>query len=330
MSLAIVASLSIAYQQVFIYMGIPILSLGLIGGFFNTLVFLSLRTFRESSCAFYLTVMSILNMGQLLTGLLSRILISGFNIDFTRTSLFYCKFRVFFFQFSVISSLACICLATIDQYIATCTRPRWRQWSNIRLARRLLIGVIVAIIIEQISFLVFYDQKISYPSNQTVCITTSTGFDQFTIYTNSLLLGNLIPVIITFIFGSLAYRNIQQLRYRTVQLVRRELDKQLSMMVLVQIFYISWTITPQLILYIVAVYGNIRDSTVRAQINLAYAISLCLYYSFFASPFYTYIIVSERFRRQFLHVIFRIHNNHQWRPNRVHPNMPINVVVSFL
>ena len=71
---------------------------GVIGGFFNIIVFLSLQTFRQSSCAFYLTIMSIVNIGQLFTGLLSRIMISGFDIDWTVTSLFYCKFRYYCFQ----------------------------------------------------------------------------------------------------------------------------------------------------------------------------------------------------------------------------------------
>ncbi|CAF1181308.1 unnamed protein product [Adineta ricciae] len=98
MSSATIASLTIAYEKVVICMGIPILFLGLIGGIFNVFVFLSLRTFRQSSCAFYLTIMSILNIVQLITGLLSRILISGFDIDLTRSSLFYCKVRTFIFQ----------------------------------------------------------------------------------------------------------------------------------------------------------------------------------------------------------------------------------------
>ncbi|UJR19416.1 hypothetical protein I4U23_022546 [Adineta vaga] len=321
MSSAVIASLVNAYQQVIIYMGIPILSIGLIGGLFNVLVFLSLRTFRESSCAFYFTIMSMVNTGQLLIGLGSRILISGFNIDFTRSSLFYCKFRTFFFQVMAFCSLMCISLATMDQYFATCTRPHWQVWSNIRVARRIVISVIIMIIIEQIPCVIYYDHRISLPSNETICIITNTNFEKFNVYGNYLILGNLIPHTLTFSFGILAYRNIQQLSYRTVPLVRRELDKQLSTMVLVQISYICLTITPNLIIYIVATYGNIQDSTVRSQINLAYAITLCLYYSFFASPFYIYILVSERFRRQFFYVIFQMHIN-RWCPHRVAPRVP--------
>jgi hypothetical protein len=98
MSSSVIASLLLTYQRIIIYSGIPILILGVLGGVLNTIVFLSLKTFRQSSCAFYLTVLSIVNIGQLLAGLFSRIMISGFSIDWTQTSLFYCKFRTFAFQ----------------------------------------------------------------------------------------------------------------------------------------------------------------------------------------------------------------------------------------
>jgi hypothetical protein len=99
-SSSIILSFTFAGQQITIYVGISILIVGVIGGLLDTLVFLSLKTFRQSSCAFYLTVMSVVNVGQLLTGLLSRVMISGFTVDWTETSVFYCKFRLFVLQMS--------------------------------------------------------------------------------------------------------------------------------------------------------------------------------------------------------------------------------------
>jgi hypothetical protein len=81
MSSSLILTLNYITKQVTIYIGIPIFIAGILGGFLNIITFLSLRTFRESSCAFYLTVMSFVNIGQLIAGLLSRIMINGFNID---------------------------------------------------------------------------------------------------------------------------------------------------------------------------------------------------------------------------------------------------------
>jgi hypothetical protein len=133
-------SLTFIGQQIMIYGGFLIITTGIFGNLINTIVFLSLKTFRQSSCAFYLTIMSIVNIGQLLFGLLSRIMISGFAIDWTTTSVFLCKFRTTFSQLCSLISFICLCLATIDQYFATCTRLRWQQWSNIKLAQRLIIS----------------------------------------------------------------------------------------------------------------------------------------------------------------------------------------------
>jgi hypothetical protein len=285
MSSSVIASLIATDQQVIIYFGIPILIIGLIGDLLNIIVFLSLQTFRQSSCAFYLTIMSMVNIGQLITGLLSRIMISGFDIDWTQISLFYCKFRTFCFQVTSLTSFVCICLATIDQYFATCTCPRWQQWCNIKLARRLLILIIFLSIIEQIPCLIYYVQIELPTTGQIICTIINENFIKFNIYFNYLILGNIIPYLILFSFGLMAYRNIQQLSYRTVPLVRRELDKQLTVMVLIQLIYNFFTILPNFILYIIDSYGNIQDSVIKAQINLAYAITVCLYYSYFGVSF---------------------------------------------
>ena len=95
-------------EQLIIYIGLFTCISGILGGLLNVIVFLSFRTFRENSCAFYLTTISFLNLGQLTSGYLPRIMISGFQIDWTQSSIFYCKFRWFHVQ-------SCLCLATIDQ-----------------------------------------------------------------------------------------------------------------------------------------------------------------------------------------------------------------------
>jgi hypothetical protein len=57
----VIESLVAANEQVIIYSIIPVLFIGLIGDCHNLIVFLSLKTFRQNSCAFYLTMMSMVN-----------------------------------------------------------------------------------------------------------------------------------------------------------------------------------------------------------------------------------------------------------------------------
>jgi hypothetical protein len=149
MSSSIDSSLTVIGREITIYGGFLILIVGVLGQLTNIIVFLSLQTFRQNSCAFYLIIMSIVNIGQLLLGLFTRILIAGFGIDWTLTSLVYCKFRIPFLQLCSLMSYTCLCLATIDQYFATCTRRRWQQWSSIKTAHRLTIisTIIICIIL---------------------------------------------------------------------------------------------------------------------------------------------------------------------------------------
>jgi hypothetical protein len=280
-----------------IYCGIPVLITGLLGGILNTMVFLSLKTFRQSSCAFYLTILSIVNIAQLITGLFTRIMISGFGIDWTQVSLFYCKFRTFIFQTATTISFTCICLATIDQYLATCTRRQWQQWSNIKIARRIMIIAILIAFIEQIPCLIFYDLVKSPGTNISTCTITSDSFVQFNTYFNHLILGNIIPYLITFSFGLMAYHNIQEIAYRTVPLVRRELDKQITVMVLVQVVLNFFTIVPFIIVNTLAFNTSIlQDPVIVARVQIVGSVTVCLYYLFFAVIYrYVFFLIFSSF-----------------------------------
>ncbi|CAF1004422.1 unnamed protein product [Adineta steineri] len=283
MSSSIISLLALAGKQITIYLGTFTLVVGVIGGLLNVIVFLSLKTFRESSSAFYLIIMSIVNIGQLLTGLLSRIMTSGFGIDWTLTSLFYCKFRYYCFNICAEMSMTCICLAIIDQYLATSSRAQWRQWCNMKIAYRLVLLFVLIWIIHNIPFMICYDHVISITTGQVICINMNNIFQQYTIYGTTLIIGKVIPICITFVFGLLAYHNVQQLGYRTIPLVRRELDKQLTVMILVLIVFAFFTNMPFVIVYILsAMPGLTQDPVVSAQIQFANLVTTYLVYIYFA------------------------------------------------
>ena len=249
---------NILIQQIIIYGATPVFITGVLGCLLNTLVFLSLRTFRESSCAFYLTVMSMLNIGQLFLGLFSRITLAFLGIDGTETSLFYCKSRLYFNQICVGASLTCLCLAMIDQYFATCSRPHWQQWCNIKLAHRLILIVIIFWMLHGIPYVIFHDHVVSSTTRRTICTITNSTFAQYRLFMIVLILLGYLPAIITAIFGWMAYRNVQQISYRTIPLVRRELDKQLTVMVLVHVLINIFTLLPYATVSVVASYTNLQ------------------------------------------------------------------------
>jgi hypothetical protein len=252
---------------------------GIIGGPLVLIVFLSLKTFRQNSSAFYLTVMSFVNTLHLFTGLLTYIMINGFGINWTGMSLFYCKFRPFSTQLCVLMSFTCMCFATIDQFLATAFNPRWRQWNNIKLAHYMVAGAVIFWILHGIPFLMYYNHTLSSTIGQSICLVTNPIFQNYSTYGFVLVLTNIVPMMIVILFGVLAYRNVQQIAYRAVPLVRRELDKQLTVMVLVEVLCDVIFVTPLIIQNIYTVIiGAPSDAYALMQFRLTVSVTTIWYF----------------------------------------------------
>jgi len=279
MSAEAVASLNFATQQVGIYLNLFDLVIGIPGGIFNIIVFLSLKTFRDSTCAFYLIIMSFFNIGQLVTGSLSRFVFYEFSVDWTTASIFYCKLRAYLFQICALTSLTCLCLATIDQYFATCSRPRWQRWSNIKLVRYISAIVIIFWSIFAIPYPIYYDITVSSSTGQMTCTNTNTIFSQYNADFHRIVMLGFLPNFITALFGFLAHRNVTQLAYRIVPLVRRELDKQLTKMLLVQVvFNIFALLLFNIVSVIVPYIVTSEDPVVLAKLQFVQTLSYAIYY----------------------------------------------------
>ena len=265
------------------YVGVPILIAGMIGGFLNTIIFLSLKTFRKRSCAFFLTLMSIVNMGQLITSLRSRIAINGFGIDWTESSVFFCKARSYFLQFCALISFSCMCLATIDQFLATSLRPRWQNVITLKRAYSCGAAFVVLWTLHGIPSLIWYELIPPSVNGKLVCRITNPVFQVYINHVYVLLLTGVLPMAITFLFGSLAYRNVRQIPYRTIPLVRRELDKQLTSMVLVQIVHNCLVIVPYLsVLIVTHSIALVGGSSVNDKMTFYLVVTNIIHYLYYA------------------------------------------------
>jgi hypothetical protein len=229
MSSAIVNSLKLATNQSTIYGGFFLFIIGTIGNVLNIIIFTSLKTFRETSTAFYLRVTSGVNIFQLIVGLLTRILITGYNIDPTKTSEFLCKARIFTLTTTMLISFTCKCFAVIDQYLSLTNR--WRHLCNVKVAICLVIFSSLLWCLHGISFAILEGVYPVSSTNQTSC---SIANPIFNIYTSRFLLPvvlGLLPLFIRIIFGLLAFINVRSLKNRRAPIVRLERDKQLTAMV---------------------------------------------------------------------------------------------------
>jgi hypothetical protein len=115
------------------------------------------------------------------------------------------------------------------------------------------------------------------------CIDTNNIFEQYRIFGIILVLIGYLPIIIVALFGLMAYRNVQQIAYRTVPLVRRRLDKQLTVMVLVQVVVNILTQLPFTTVDAISMNKNLTaDPVIRAKIGFAITVTLILAYGTFA------------------------------------------------
>lgn len=183
-------------------------------------------------------------------------------------------------------------MATIDQYCATCSNPRWQQYSNIKLARRLCIIFIFIWFLHGIPYLIYENHVILPNTNVTTCVIINPIFQEYFLYFYTLILTNFLPVIITVIFGFLAYRNFRQLNFQTIPVAQRELNKQLTIMVLVQVIFNCFAIIPYLITLIFSIQASQSKEPFITTTNLSFAltITICLYYLYFSvSKYIIYI-----------------------------------------
>lgn len=282
-STATIPLLTLIGQRITVLMGIPTLLFGIIGCMLNIMVFLSLKTFRESSCALFFIVSSIVNIGQLSTGLLTRIMISGFTIDWAENSVLFCKFRSFALQFFSLCSYTFMTLATIDQYMATAKQRHWQQFFSFTRAQRSCFVFIIIWFLHGIPALVWYDLGISSRTGKVSCVGTNSNYQNYVNYVYLLILSNILPFALNITFGSLAYRNVRQIPYRTVPLVRRELDKQLTVMCLVQVVTSSIFLFPYMFVFVMSTVISLSkitfNSTLLGFLNLVAGL---IYYLHFA------------------------------------------------
>ncbi|CAF1588538.1 unnamed protein product [Adineta ricciae] len=310
-----VTSLYHIRSQFSTYVTIPICILSIIGEIFNIIVFLSLKTFRQNSCAFYLMSMSIFNFIRLVFSTLFIVISTAFSIDWSFALFYYCQFRNLIVASCNLSAITCLCLAIADQYFATCSRHRLQQWSNIKIAYRVTGTIAIVWILHAIPYCIYFNQLSM--SNNAVCITKNPIFLKYHTYGYFLTYGNLFPLIAV-IFGVMSFRNARNLTTRANLLVRRELDKQLTMMVLVEICVYVLTYIPYSISNGYSTLNTNRDPTFLAQLNLINTVTMTLSIISNGNSFFIYICVSRRFRRQAKYVLYENCRNHN-SINRIAP-----------
>ncbi|CAF3401640.1 unnamed protein product, partial [Rotaria sp. Silwood2] len=141
-------------SSITIYVGFPIFLSGTLGNIVN--VHLLWRN-RHNPCAFILIISSLINCIVLFYGLFTRILSTGFHLDWSTTNRTWCKTRAVLTQSGFLISITCICLASIDRFFVSCRQEKYRRLSRLSIAIVSVIITIISCVLICIPYLFYVD-----------------------------------------------------------------------------------------------------------------------------------------------------------------------------
>ncbi|CAF0748405.1 unnamed protein product [Adineta steineri] len=246
-----------AFRYPSLILGFTLLIGGVLGNILNIIFFIKLGNYKINACSLYMFVRTFLDLYVLLTGLTTRILATGFQIDFTLMNRIWCKTRLGFTDITDESTYTLICLQSIDAFMCSSPSVVVRQKSNIRIAPYLIIGTLCFWFLHEIPYFIFQDLVIV--GGTPMCITTNTIFVQYRSYFVYLGIFTTIPIIVISIFGFLTVRHMKTIGVtRTLSsLTKQTISMALFQILAVLVFngpYTAWSI------YLIVTANVVKDT----------------------------------------------------------------------
>ncbi|CAF1469062.1 unnamed protein product [Adineta steineri] len=290
----------------------PILMIfGTAGSIINIIVF-SQKNLRKNPCSIYFIAYNIVNFMYIYFSLLPQTMSSGYNIDYTTSSIVSC--RLYFYAIFVLNALSSyyLILASIDRTFITSSNALTRQRSTCRLAYICIgIGTLFWILFH-IHALIFTNIVQAGP-NVKVCAPQRGTHNTFTTYYN--IIEEMIVISLMLIFGISYIKNIRNLGRIQVPAVSvsatranqihgsnsfSRKDRQWILMLLMETTIYAVCVGPFAfyLIYLQITLNEIK-STERLQLqNMIYNILIFTSAIPFCTGCYTNLIVSKTFRAE--------------------------------
>lgn len=255
MSLTAQQILFISHQYT-IYVTLFLLIGGIIGNILNLLIFTTSKIFRGNQCVLLLIIVSIVDNGQIIITLSSRILTDAFGVDPAQRSLIWCRLRAYIAQALTLISNSTICFLAFDQFLSTSYKFYLKNFSTLKLTRRYLSITICFSLIDGIPLVIYLDL---HPIRG--CNIYNAIYVSYYTYFYFIGLIAIIPALISSIFSLLAFYNIDHIIRRQISVTRRQLDQQFTIMALLRtICFISLSL-PYIIYRIYSIKESTADNT---------------------------------------------------------------------
>jgi hypothetical protein len=278
--------------------------LGNIGNVFIAIIF---NRQRRSACALYLITSAVVNSFYLtLESIVS--IVTLYYPDRTTRIIIFCKlYKYMLCSFGQVPKTTLL-LACIDRFLITSDRPSFRAFSTPKRAKYLIF----------FSFIFWLLSTIHVPIMMTVvhgqCTTSGVYSTIVTVYT--IIFVSLIPWIILAIVGYLTHRGMRHMQNRVQPVVQNTInantsiqrrDRDLLIIVIAEIVtYVVTTALYPIIQLEMMISGYVAPNRSAQYLEIEYFILIIAYFLLSintAAPFYTYLISSKSFRRDFKQLI---------------------------
>jgi hypothetical protein len=285
--------------------GSPIcMILGNLGNVFIAIIF---SRQRESACALYLICSAVVNSIYLTFSSIAGIC-AFYYPDRTIRTIVFCKIYSYTLNFVGQVPKTMVILACIDRFLITSSRANFRAFSTPKRAKYIIVFSIIFW-----SLFLFHS-----PIWTTVVYGQCTAAGVYATFYSfySLTFVSLIPTIISATFGYLTYRNMRQMLNRVqpvqqntvnanINIQRR--DRDLLIIVIAEVItYVVTTLLLPLIQLEMMISGYIISNKSSQYSQIEYFILSIAYFLLSvnsAVTFYTYLISSKSFRRDFKQLI---------------------------
>lgn len=294
------SSNTVLIRQITIYGGFPILISGSIGNLFNVIL---LWQTRNNPCGLIFIYSSIINCIVLFYGLFTRILTVGFELDWSNTNVIWCKARVALTQTSFLISLTCFSFASIDRFLSSCREEKYRRFSRLSFAQIALILISLFWLLHSIPYFIYAELLRNANTGALACsLIPNQSYFIYRIYFSLPINLGFLPAAILTLTGLLTYRNLTKLQ---LDRQRQVIQKQLTIMMLIQIPIIVCSILPYVIFitYVSLTSTQVKSAYQRSLESLVTNIVTLLFYITYACPFYVFLASSKSFRENFKQLI---------------------------
>jgi hypothetical protein len=270
--------------------------LGIVGNALNIVVLTRSTLFKYASTHFFLA-MAINNLFGSAFVSLNDLLAIGYKINLNTISPASCKLARYFSDLSALLSFYFIVLASIDRWLASSADVRRRRLSSVRMARWLIVMISIGFALFYINTLVLIDLDKS--DGRGCLIRPRNIYDQLYPILQVLIYAVLAPCLMI-VFGMLAIYNTKKICVNSRRMTsrRRRTERQLSVMLLVQVTTHLALNLPVSILYLMLVFLPHRFLTTQFSFLLLVARYLCEFS--FSTPFFLYIISGHAFQKELL------------------------------